>query len=229
VNQKPFATTLHRHGSPLAENLTMISRTLDKVAAPTPGVDSPRGGQGSARPVGRQARPGWATGFTLLELMITLAVAAILGILAIPSFREFIQSNRLTTQVNNFVADLNLARSEAVKGRGRVTLCKSSDQATCTTTGGWEQGWIIFTDGGLVRTQDAIPGEITIRGNSPVQNRIFYDSSGVVRVSGRVIFCDDRINVFATDKGKARIIVISQPGRVRIEGGEDTTLTSCTP
>ena len=58
-------------------------------------------------------------GFTLIELMITLAVAAILITAALPSFNEFIKNNRLTTQANNFIATLNLARSEAP---ARITL-----------------------------------------------------------------------------------------------------------
>jgi type IV fimbrial biogenesis protein FimT len=66
------------------------------------------------------------SGFTLIELMLTLTVAAVLMMIAAPSFREFLQNSRMSAQVNLFISDLNISRSEAVKRRTRVTMCKSS-------------------------------------------------------------------------------------------------------
>ena len=181
-------------------------------------------------------------GFTLIELMVTLAVAAILLILGVPSFQEFIKSNRMTTRVNAFVSGLHYARSEAAKRGSRVTLCKSADLGNCTTSGGWEQGWILFTDQGTAGTidgNDAIisafhpePSDVTIRGNTFVKNRISYLSSGIVEPSnGTVIVCDDRIKDYAADKAKARAIVISKAGRIRTAKGDNSTVsaTTCTP
>ena len=84
-------------------------------------------------------------GFTLIELIVTVAIAAIVLAIAVPSFQETITSNRLTTFSNTFVASLNLARSEAIKQNRRVTLCSSTDGLSCAT-GGYQQGWIIFID-----------------------------------------------------------------------------------
>lgn len=177
-------------------------------------------------------------GFTLIELMVTLTVASILMTVAAPSFREFLQSNRMSTLVNLLLSDLNACRSEAIKRRIPVTLCKSANQTACVTTGGYEQGWIIFTDTDrdgtvdvsddtIIRTQEAIGGELTIRGKSPVQNRVSFHDSGNVSTSGTLIFCDARIKVFSTDRGKARAIVINQPGRFRTVKGDDSLVTSC--
>jgi type IV fimbrial biogenesis protein FimT len=177
-------------------------------------------------------------GFTLIELMVTLTVASILMTVAAPSFREFLQSNRMSTLVNLLLSDLNACRSEAIKRRIPVTLCKSANQTACVTTGGYEQGWIIFTDtdrdgtvdvndDSIIRTQGAIGGELTIRGKSPVQNRVSFHDSGNVSTSGTIIFCDARIKVFSTDRGKARAIVINQPGRFRTVKGDDSLVTSC--
>ena len=69
-------------------------------------------------------------GVTLVELMVTIAVAAILLAVAVPGFRNLIVSNRLTATTNAFVAALNLARIEAVKRNARVTLCKTADPNT---------------------------------------------------------------------------------------------------
>ncbi len=80
-------------------------------------------------------------GFTLIELMVTLAVAAIMLTIAVPSFQEFIGSNRLTSEANGFLTSLNLARSEAIKGNVRVTLCVSSNGTSCAASGGWELGY----------------------------------------------------------------------------------------
>lgn len=92
-----------------------------------------------------------SAGFTLLELMITVAVLAIGVGIGIPSFQDMMRRNRLATQTNTFVGAFALARSEAVKRGVRVTLCPASDavnQNACSNSDDWaENGMIIFTDG----------------------------------------------------------------------------------
>ena len=94
------------------------------------------------------AQPGAARGFTLLELMVTVAIIAILAMLAAPSFNDAILSNKLASFSNNFVASATLARGEAIKRNATVTLCVVATEIskTCTTSGDWEQGWIVFND-----------------------------------------------------------------------------------
>ena len=74
------------------------------------------------------------SGFTLMELMVTIAIAAILVGIAIPSFTSIIVSNRLTTSANELVTALNLARSEAVKRGMRITFCKIANGSSCTNS-----------------------------------------------------------------------------------------------
>lgn len=76
-------------------------------------------------------------GFTLVELMITLAVMAILLTVGIPSFQTIFQSNRLATQANEMIGAINLARSEAIKRGANVTVTASA--------GGFQNGWCIHT------------------------------------------------------------------------------------
>lgn len=87
-----------------------------------------------------------SNGFTLIELMVTIAILAVLTVLAIPSFQAMIAASRLTTVSNDFLATLSQARSNAVRIGKRVTVCMSANGTQCTTTGNWEQGWIVFTD-----------------------------------------------------------------------------------
>ena len=83
-----------------------------------------------------------AHGFTLIELMITIAVMATLLAIASPSLLNVVLGNKLNSFANNLVASATLARSEAIKRNKQVRMCVSSNGSTCTT-GGWEQGWIV--------------------------------------------------------------------------------------
>jgi type IV fimbrial biogenesis protein FimT len=163
------------------------------------------------------------SGFTLMELIITMAIAAIVLAIGVPSFQEMMRSNRLATQTNEFLGALALARSEAIKRGRRVTLCKSADGASCAASGGYQQGWIVFVDtndnaavdsGELVlRVKAAMEGDLTLTGNSTVQSYISYVAGGMSQlVTGG--FQAGTLTLCAVPK--ARSIIINSLGRARV-------------
>jgi type IV fimbrial biogenesis protein FimT len=86
------------------------------------------------------------SGFTLFELVITMGIAAILAAIAIPSYKYVTNSNRVASEDNALLGDLQFARAEAIKEGQTVTVCVSADGATCAGTDTWNSGWIVFTD-----------------------------------------------------------------------------------
>jgi len=84
-------------------------------------------------------------GFTLMELLIGIAVLAILTTLALPAFTQFIANNRLASEANEMVASFQFARSEAIKRGVQVQVCPSADGTSCGGSG-WSNGWIAFAD-----------------------------------------------------------------------------------
>ena len=95
-----------------------------------------------------QRRMNWQiTGFTLIELLFTIAILAILLMVAVPSFQDTIIRNNIETQISDFHAGLSLARTESVTRSRRVSVCRSANQAVCGNGATWAQGWIIFVDG----------------------------------------------------------------------------------
>src|SRR5687767_7278791 len=93
-----------------------------------------------------QTSPRRSGGFTLIELAAVMAVAAVLVGAGVPPLTETVRSIRLSSASNDLLAGLLMARSEALKRNGRGVVCKSSDGVSCASTGGWEQGWVVFHD-----------------------------------------------------------------------------------
>jgi len=99
------------------------------------------------------AGTGTNRGFTLLELLTTLAVAAIILSFGVPNFMDVVRNSRAAAGANELVTALSIARSEAAKRGARVSVCPSDDGATCH--GSWEDGWIVIADG--ASADDAVP------------------------------------------------------------------------
>ncbi len=88
------------------------------------------------------------SGFTLIELMITLIIIGVLLVVGVPSLKAFMQDNQLVASTNELISAVHVARSEAIKLNNSVTICESTDGTSCTSpgTGNWEDGWIVFVD-----------------------------------------------------------------------------------
>ncbi len=96
-------------------------------------------------------RNGHQRGFTLIELMIVIVISAIVLAYGVPSFQSFIRNNRLVTETNNLLTDIQIARSEAIKRGAFVSMCISADvHAAEPICGGTDRnldtGWIVFLD-----------------------------------------------------------------------------------
>ncbi len=183
-----------------------------------------------------------AQGITLIELTVTVAVLGILAAFAIPSFRSLMNTNRVATLTNELVAALNFARSEAIKRGIPVTVCKTANpdttNPTCTTSGGWQTGWLVFTDkmGALgsvdepdslhpgdsqyndvrLRIKQPTGGNGTISGNGNVSNFVSYLPGGDGRGNGGGLI-NGTLTVCVG--GYKRDIVINSTGRIRIAKG----------
>lgn len=106
-------------------------------------------------------------GFTLVELMVTIAIVAILAAIAFPSFQATIRSNRLATSSNELLATIALARSEALRSARGAGICPSEDGATCSAD--WNDGWIVWLEaaGGTPGAFNAGADDIVRRIESP--------------------------------------------------------------
>jgi prepilin-type N-terminal cleavage/methylation domain-containing protein len=193
-------------------------------------------------------------GFTLTELLISIAVAGILAAVAIPGFIGLIKSENTSAQANNLVFMLNFARSEAVKQDARVMVCPSSDGQTCTNANTWQIGWMAFCYSGApaathtctpysgtppvvpLRSSPALPTGYTLTslalaGATPPNVLTFLPSGGVLTPASFVL-CDGQqqlqyaldIEVLITGRTEASRYVGVSTGGTTIGG---TALTSC--
>jgi type IV fimbrial biogenesis protein FimT len=120
-----------------------------------------------------------AAGYTLIELLMTMSVAAIVAMIGVPSFRYVTNSNRIAGEINGLVGDLQLARAEAIKEGRNVTVCVSNTAGTgCSTAPTWQSGWMVFSDPTNVGTYDT--GETLLRVQSTFTNLDTFQASNNV-------------------------------------------------
>ena len=89
--------------------------------------------------------PDRQSGFTLIELMVTIAVLAVLLAWGLPNFQNSLRSNRVATSTNEVLASVSLARSEAIRSTRGAGICASSDGTGCNGAS-WSDGWMVFAD-----------------------------------------------------------------------------------
>ena len=175
-------------------------------------------------------------GFTLIELLVVVVLVAIVQSLAAPALSGMANSMRLTTAVNSLFSSLLLARSEAIKRNSRAVVCKSATGDTCNTTGGWEQGWIVFHDANnnaaldagevILSREQALPHPMRFTGNGPVASYVSYTAMGATKYpsgafqAGTLTVCTKSWTSVA-----AREIKINISGRPRTL---KTTVQDCT-
>ena len=139
-----------------------------------------------------------ANGFTLIELMVTVAVLAIVLTVAVPSFGNLVNANRLNAQANNFLAAIEYAKTEAVKNNATVAFCHSSDNSTCSAApaGGW-QGWVVglaanpagIQAGSVMRAGTVESSQLVIRGSESLtdaDDQIRVTPQGLLRTANRL-------------------------------------------
>lgn len=153
-----------------------------------------------------------AAGFTIIELMITVATASILLAVAVPSFNQMIVSSRLTTQSNEMVAAISLARSAAITRNTSVTLCRANSSFTaCIGSSGDWGNWIIRTAAGTVVRQGSVntfDGTLVMR--STLNNdQMTFGPDGLARTGAGTV-ADHTITVCsrrAVDRNVRRIVL----------------------
>lgn len=171
-------------------------------------------------------------GFTLPELVFTMAITAGLLGWGVPAFRDLQLNAARTREVNQLVQAVYLARSEAIKRNGVVSLCPSQDGEWCAPTGtAWQQGWIVFVNGDRDSPASRDAGEDVLRTYARWDRGVVYSNRttlsfrpfGQSGVTATFTFCDDR------GSPAARAVIISQTGRPRVSDrtASDTAL-DCT-
>ncbi|MGR8919703.1 MAG: GspH/FimT family pseudopilin [Gammaproteobacteria bacterium] len=183
-----------------------------------------------------------SSGFTIIEMMMSVALVATLSAIAVPSLGEFAKNASMRGQALELVSSISLARTEALKRGSRVILCRSGDpEAAAPACGGndrdWSTGWLVFAvedaDNDFDIGTDILldiglpaPPQVSVRSNGSGNNYLVFNADGTLDESSAVRYavCDDR------GEGFGREVQIGLVGRPGLEQGtQDDPIADCTP
>lgn len=177
-----------------------------------------------------------AKGFTLLELMVTIAVVAILAAVAYPNMTALINSQRLSATTNELIAGLQIARGEAIRRNARVSLCRSTDGATCAgaSAGAAWSGWAVLADtngdgtpDSLLKTSTVPAGLIVNASDAITDDAIVFRPDGLARTSTALLKAAISVCMpVSTPAENTRLLTIESGSRISTKR-EGTGATTC--
>ncbi len=167
-----------------------------------------------------------ARGFTLIELMVTLVVVAVLMGIGVPSFQRLQQSTRTSTAFHLLTTSLALARMAAVKQHAQVSVCPSSDGRYCRGDTVWDHGWIVFadptrakqpaSDEAVLQRFDSVGTGLALRSTTG-RSQVRFQPSGMAYGSNlRIRLCSKK------DSTHLGSIIVNNAGRPRSERNDGT-------
>lgn len=189
-------------------------------------------------------------GFTLIELMMTLLIAAILMAIAVPSFRSISLNSARSNVLSDLSALISRGRSEAVTRNAPIAACISNNLVSCdAATNTWEAGWMLFVDDGVgaggvrangvrdgdeaaIVVHEALNNGLQVRAlNFSSVRTVQFTNEGMLASAGTFVYCDQRaeeslqaINISRV--GQVRFAVDSD-GNGEVEGSDDANIASC--
>lgn len=166
-------------------------------------------------------------GYTLVELMIALAVVAILTAAAAPSLADLIRRNRIASLNNELVASLQYARAEALQRGRQVSVCASSNQATCNGGADWSAGWLVVVDSAnsgapvvaeILRVAEGVAPSATATASTG-DGYFRFTATGAVGWAGTGGAAERSIRIAAPQcrESEGRLVSLSRIGRLRSE------------
>jgi type IV fimbrial biogenesis protein FimT len=162
------------------------------------------------------------SGYTMVELIITVAVGSVLLMVAVPTFFWVTNSNRIAAEINGLLGDLQFARGEAVKEGQSVTVCVSTNGTTCAGTNTWQSGWIVFSTANNVplRVQNTFTSTDTFVASNAV-GTITFNRDGYANgiANGTLIELHDKTN----NKNWTRCLTINLVGMIASQTYGTTT------
>jgi type IV fimbrial biogenesis protein FimT len=183
-----------------------------------------------------------SAGFTLFELIIVIGISGILAAIGTSSFKYFTTANRISTETNALLGDLQFARSEAQKQGQFVTVCPTNGAGTaCTASSNWNNGWIVFVD--LNNNQafdsategDALglplrwqkPLTDTLTGSVGTLKFVTFNREGFANSGAAASWVTLILNSNPANANWKRCVAISAVGAIRSEKGGATAPTTC--
>lgn len=177
-------------------------------------------------------------GFSMIEIMIAIAIIGIVMAVAVPNLSNVLRNSRITSVSNELLATFNFARSEAIKRRVDIVICNTPTGTSLTaptitdcSDGGasWEQGWIVHVndtatpDFTILRVQGPLTDNIDVQTNLTNLDLVEFNNRGFVSASNNFVFsiCDDR----GPETGK--MLQIESTGRSRVAAFNDPSAVDC--